>query len=298
MSAVQRKWRKSEGGIVGRFGDPRKALKSVALVLADGEVNATRQSFVVDPGLQLRQLKLRLIPKLDHAHLSTLPEDDLGALGVSLVLRDPGVKRFTLIDAWPLGDLPESVPLGEGPEFERVVRDQMVVSVGLTILRDAGELETGTTLARKDFHIRTDASGSKFPHQFVDPSYFEEQGLPRTTSWFVHVMNEDGDKSADDTFVVYINSELVEVASSKAADAVWASLASEVFSVLLLSLLKGEVPEEPVHGSILEQIGRQVSSLGHSIHEVSGWVRDSDVSKVMAISQSITRVNSLLRGAL
>lgn len=292
------KWRKSEGGVVGRFGDPRRALKSFALVLSDGEVNPLKQSFIVDPGLKIKQLQPRLISVLDHAQISRFPESAVNSLGVCIVLRDPAIKRFSLVGDWPIGNLPESIALDDLPEFERIVQDRMVISVGLTVIKDGGEFELGTTLARKEFIIHTEVNGNQFPHQFVESTYFEKEGLPKSTSWFVHMLNEDGDRPADETFVVYINKELAEVASSKSADAIWASLATDVFTVLFERLLRGEIPEKPSSGTILEQIERQLASHGHNLHTVASWVQSGETSKLMALAQAITKVNILLRGAL
>jgi hypothetical protein len=298
MTKSNQTWRKSEGGVVGRFGDPRKALKSVALVFADDEVNPTIQSKVVDTGTTLKQLKMRLVPSVDLTHLSRIPDELQAALGITLILRDPAVKRFTLLESWPLDDLPETFSLDELPELERVVQDRIVLTVGLTALREEEGLEAGTTLARKDFYIHTDGTGNRFPHEFVDASYFVDRGLPKTTSWFVNMLSEDGDRSAEETFVVYINRELVEVASARGADAVWASIGADTFATLILRLLKGELPEEPPMGSVLHSLSRQLAALGLSIHDVGDWVRNSEISNVMAISQSIVKVNSLLRSAL
>ena len=293
-----RKWRKSEGGVVGRYGDPRKVLKTSSLVLADGQVDPTKDSFLIDPGLKLSQLKLRLIPSLDQAQVSRLPEGVRQSLGICLVLRDPGVKRFTLIGEWPLEKLPESIALDDIPEFDRIVRNRVVLSMGLTAVVEHDGIELGTTLARKDFHIHTDVSGNQFPHQFVESSYFTEQELPRSTSWYIHVLNEDGDRGADETFIVYINKDLAEIASSRAADAVWVALGTDVFTVLLQRLLRADVAESPLPGSILDQLSRLLLAQGQSLASASDLVQAGDISKIMALAQAITKANLVLRSAL
>jgi hypothetical protein len=292
------KWRKSEGGIVGRFGDPRRALKSVALIVSDGEENPARQSFVVDQGLRLKDLRPRLIPKIDLEHLGRLKDEVKDSLGVCLVLRDPSVKQFSLVGDWRISELPESIPLEKLCGFERIVSARMIISVGLSVLDENAQFDVGTTLARKDFSIHTDAKGNQFPHLFVDPSYFEKEGLPNMTSWYVHIFNEDGDRPAEETFIVYINRELSTVSATKGADAIWAALAADVFSILIQCLLRGEIPVEPTPGTIMGSLERQLSALNLNFQTVSSWVKTGELSKIVAVSQAITRVNFLLRGAL
>jgi hypothetical protein len=292
------KWRKSEGGVVGKYGDPRKALKPLSIVQGDELVNPAKQVFLVDPGSRLGNLKLRVIPKIDETQLHRLSADSYDAIGLTLVMRETGIKRFTQLGHWLLSDLPESIPLDEFPGLDRIVLDRITFSAGLTVLADRGDLELGRSLARKDFHINTESSGNQFPHRFVDPKYFVDQGLPRSTGWFVHILDEDGDKSAAETFEVYINKELANVASSKSADSMWATLAADTFSILILRLLKGDIPEEPIAGSILEQLKRQFHIHGMTTAQVSELVKSGENSRVLALAQAITKMTSILEAAL
>lgn len=292
------KWRRSEGGVVGRFGDPRKALKPSILVMGDAEADPTRTAFIVDSGNRLDQLNLKLAPVVDWTTLSSLQEENKDALSLAVILRDPALKRYTLLGNWAATDLPESIPFEGEPAFERMVQDRMSLSVTLAFTRPVADMEPGITLARKDFVILTDRVGTQFPHQFVDPDYFTKIGLPRSTGWYVHIFDFDGDKPSEDTFVVCINKEIAAMSSAKGADAMWASLAADTMAALLIRLLRTETPEEPVEGSILAQLQRQVSQQGVSLAEVGRWVREGETAKVGSLCQCVIKMNQILKGAL
>lgn len=297
MSAMS--WRKSEGGIVGRYGDPRKSLRSVALTIADNEVNPAVQSFLVDEGSSLSQLKLRLLPRVDEVQLERLSPEALSGLGVSLILRDPAMKVYTLLESWRLAELPESVALDGKPQYDLQVLDRIVLSIGLTALEDGGAVRRGTTFARKDFVIQSGTTGSQFPHSPVPPSYFDSFGLPRTTAWYVHIKDETGEGSASDTFEVLINNELLsKIGSSSGSDAIWAALAADTFAVLMQTLLRNPFSETPSQGSILAQISKQITLQGHTVQGVAEWLRNGEYGKVLSLSQAMTRATKIIGDAI
>jgi hypothetical protein len=296
MTTSNKSWRKSEGGVLGRFGDPRRALKAAGLVVGDTPINPEQSSFRVDRGVSLRDLKLRLIPRIDHEQLARLSAESRESLGVALVLREPSLKRFTLLNQWALEDLPETITLDQGKVYDRVVWEKTTISLGLIAIAPSAELEFGITIARKEFHLNTEGEGNQFPHRFVDGSLFaQEYDLPESTCWYVQIKDESGELDAAATFEVLINKEMAQYSRVKGADLMWAQVGADTYSALFLALLNRQLIGDPPKGSLLEAMQRTLEDAGQSLSHVSTWVREREFSKVHSLAQSLAKMNILMK---
>ncbi|HVG02138.1 MAG TPA: hypothetical protein VM842_04565, partial [Nitrospira sp.] len=188
---------------------------------------------------------------------SRLTEDTLIAaddLSVTVIGRDPALWRATRLVAWNLTEVPETYLVSDqilqhfsgarGLQFEVQISPARQLTPSFRKASYPGQI-----LSRRAFDITLPGDGSDFPVDLVEPSIFEERGLPRETVWAIDWRLEDFDQPAEDVLVVLINKEqgqkLLRLSSSDSVGAVvWRQMGVEIFVEICVTIL-GSAPAAP-----------------------------------------------------
>jgi hypothetical protein len=188
-------------------------------------------------------------------------EDDTGIpvadLSLTIVARDPALWRATRLVAWNLTDAPDKYLVPDqilqhfsgarGLQFEAQISPARHLDPSFRKASFPGQI-----LARRTFDIALPSDGSDFPVDLVDPSVFEERGLPKETVWALDWRLEDFDQPAEEVLVVLINKEqgqkLLRLSSSDSVGAlVWRQIAVDVFVEVCVTILRSApaAPQNP-----------------------------------------------------
>jgi hypothetical protein len=117
----------------------------------------------------------------------------------------------------------------------------------------------GHIVASRNFEVAIPSEGSEFPIDLVDPSTFEERGLPKETVWAIDWRSEDFDQPAEDVLMVLINKEqgekLLRLSGGDSVGAVvWREIAVEIFVEVSMVVFRSDPPVPQNNDGLLAKI--------------------------------------------
>ena len=220
----------------------------------------------------------------------SLSSDDL-VLGLSV--RSPHLKKYVVVERWPIDSLPEVPwspeparlePLQTGRGMDFIFAFQVAKS--RNALSSQG-LSRGKVLCRKVFSVRESIESFTFPFQWVE--FGGASGYPEEALWVVEWNLTDDDvgqfdRPIDEVLTVFGNKKAEPSLSAmgnvpNTNDLAWKMLATEITTQIWADVLEQtEVePEETDTETLVGQVFAKLSSVSNRPYsEIRGLINEDD----------------------
>lgn len=261
-------WNATETEPIEPFRTAHDALAACSLRLGIDEVFSDAETWVVEDGVSIQPELRILINESKLTEDSGIAKEDMQ---VSLLARDRELNRFTRLDSWSLGEVPEHpYPLREFFKSEiGAYRTDLVVCVTPKNTKDRGEDVAASSyniVAEKTFKLRLLNKRSKFPKRWASANEFEQRGLPGDTIFWIEWLAEDLDRHPSSAFLVWLNEGYKEQIKSfqiggAAGDLLGADMTTMILTEIASAVLKTDQDGADPVGTI-----KIVAELLHSVN--------------------------------
>ena len=297
-------WAVHESRIVTPFFTDHGSLSETAMRLSsDEDFEKTRNRWIdVDDELHKLEPELRFgvnDRQLKH-RTQVRPED----LALHVVLRDRAARWWSVLESWPLREVPETYRV-QYPSESYAVGLRTEIGILISPYKQLDEKpgvawRRDQVVARTEFLIAQEVDGTRFNIQTQPPEWFVERKLPADTVWTVRWFSVDVRQPPLDALTVVINETFYENVSKlmgQSRGSAWAShqLAIEVFTEVAQVTLAGadDYIDEP--GSILDVVCNQLGIDSDASLQVFKAALDAPQLGVTAASMIRSRVQSNTR---
>lgn len=297
-------WSIRETRIVEPYLTDHGALSKTELRLAPDENFDTPLKRWIDPNAKGVALEPELRIRVDEKRLRRRTQLSPADLALHVVLRDRATRWWSLLETWPLEEIPETYRIIH-PQDQNALGIKteigVLVSPAKVLENEAGlASRPDEVVARTDFLIAQEIDGTRFNVQTQPPEWFEEKQLPGDTVWTVHWFSLNVYQPPIDALSVVVNEKYFDSVSkllSHSRGSAWAShqLAIEVFTEVALMTLRqsDDYIDEPA--SVFDVVCNQLNIDSDESFRAFKQVLDLPPKGITAASMIRSRIQSNIK---
>jgi hypothetical protein len=234
---------------------------------------------------------------------------EVSDLRLSIVVKDHLNKSYIFDRQFLLSDCPTEINVTAHTLAQVAIYGNIEFCLVLSLNRPLDRLHgrpwlVGHILAEKTFSVRRPPPAPSFPIRFVPAAEFLERGLPESTVWFTHYLDDlDFDKPPEEVFQVWINDkfedDLRRLDQVPNGNLLWGAIEADVLSDLVLHFINSDDPETPptdnrgLKGALSNLIVRR---LGIAVPEVKALV-ENDPNRLRAQIYALMDFGQRIRSA-
>lgn len=277
-------WSATENRIVEPYLRSSGALRDVKFRLSpeagftDDEAYWVEYGEVPDPFLPEFQFEVDEKALRDESHLST---DDLRLV---VVVRDRAVRRWELMNAYPIDQVPSALAL-PSERLQRFAIARRLEFAALVVPRYGLPPTVGRAhlpqhvVAERSFQVNLRREGTRFPVRVREEEWFVSQEYPATTVWTIDWQTRDPMVPPAEALHIVVNEKYAiefqaALGTFEKEAALGHQIAAEVFAEVALVALRAadEWPSDPesLLGTVLGGLGvKNVAEMEHYTNMVA-----------------------------